>query len=74
MLNGFRLARLNAKKSVKEVMQYMGVSDASVYLWETGYCKPTAAKLPKLAMFYGCTIDDLLADCTERENGEKDGM
>lgn len=73
-MNGFRLARLNAKKSVKEVMQYMGVSDASVYLWETGYCKPTAAKLPKLAMFYGCTIDDLLADCTERENGEKESM
>lgn len=70
-MNGFRLARLNAQKSVKEVMKYMGVSDASVYLWETGYCKPTAGKLPKLAAFYGCTIDDLLA---ERENGEKDGM
>lgn len=70
-MNGFRLARLNAQKSVKEVMKYMGVSDASVYLWETGYCKPTASKLPKLAAFYGCTIDDLLA---ERENGEKDGM
>lgn len=68
-MNGFRLARLNAKKSVREVMKYMGVSDASVYLWETGYCKPTASKLPKLAMFYGCTVDDLLA-----ENGEKEGM
>lgn len=67
-MNGFRVARLNAQKTVKEVMAYMGVSDASVYLWETGCCKPTAAKLPKLAMFYGCSIDDLLADEPDGQN------
>lgn len=53
-------ARLKADKKVREVMEYMGVSDAAVYQWETGETTPRPEKLIKLADFYGCTVDELL--------------
>lgn len=56
----FRNARLKAGKKVTEVMAHMGVSDAAVYQWETGFCYPASDKLTKLADFYGCTVDELL--------------
>lgn len=56
----FRQARLRANKKVSDVMEYMGVSDAAVYQWESGFFYPAAAKLVKLADFYGCTVDELL--------------
>ena len=52
--------RLRANKKVREVMEYMGVSDAAVYQWEAGETTPRPDKLVKLAQFYGCTVDDLL--------------
>lgn len=58
----FREARIKSGKSVAEVTAEIGVSDVAVYNWETGVNKPRASLLPKLAAFYGCTIDDLLAD------------
>lgn len=58
---GFRDARIKAGKSVREVMQHMGVSDASVYFWESGVTRPRPDKLLRLADFYGCTVDDLLS-------------
>lgn len=54
--------RLKAKKSVREVMQHMNVSDAAIYQWETGVSKPRTDKLIKLAKFYKCTVDELLKD------------
>ncbi len=54
-------ARVKAGKTVAQVMKEMGVSDAAVYMWETGKTKPRASLLPHLASFYGCTIDELLA-------------
>ena len=53
-------ARLKAKKTVREVMEYIGVSDAAVYQWETGETTPRPDKLVKLSNFYGCTVDELL--------------
>lgn len=57
---GFRSARIEAGKKVKEVMDFMGVSDVAVYMWETGRMKPRADKLVRLAEFYGCSIEKLL--------------
>jgi len=57
---GFRQARLDAGVSVKEVMAYMGVSDAAVYQWESGVYTPRPDKLVKLASLYGCSVDELL--------------
>lgn len=59
---GFRTARLNSQKTVAEVMEHMDVSDASVYMWETGITTPRPDKLLKLSEFYGCTVEDLLRD------------
>lgn len=59
---GFRNARVKANKTVKDVMDFLDVSDAAVYQWESGVYTPRPDKLKKLAVFYGCTVDDLLSD------------
>lgn len=56
----FRQARINAGLSVRQVMEVTGVSDAAVYMWETGQTRPRASLLPVIAKLYGCTVDDLL--------------
>ena len=58
----FRNARIKAGKTVSEVTKHMGVSDAAVYMWETGETKPRLDKLMKLAVFYGTTVDELLRE------------
>lgn len=57
---GFRTERKKAGKSVRDVMDYLGVTDAAVYYWETGKTKPRADKLVKLAKYYGCPPEALL--------------
>ena len=57
---GFKDARITACKSVREVMSYMNVSDATIYYWESGVTSPRSEKLLRLAEFYGCTVNDLL--------------
>lgn len=56
----FRSARKKAGISVLDAAEKLGVSDAAIYMWETGQTKPRADKLVKLAEIYGCTVDDLL--------------
>ena len=63
---GFREARKNAGKTVAEVMEYMKVTDASVYQWESGFTYPKPSRLQKLAAYYGCTVDELLRDNPKR--------
>lgn len=65
---GFRQARINAGLSVRDVMSATGVSDAAVYMWETGQTRPRASLLPKIAQLYGCTIDELLRPDTDRDS------
>ena len=61
----FKAARISAGKTVKEVMDHMGVTDAAVYQWESGTFRPRPDKLVRLAKFYGCTVDQLLSDDTQ---------
>lgn len=49
-----------AGKSIKETAAHMGVTVGAVSQWEHGLYKPSINKLPKLAAFYGCTIEQLL--------------
>ena len=64
----FRSARLRAGLKVTDVMKVMQVSDAAVYMWETGLTRPRIANLLKLATLYGCTVDALLTgDDTEED-------
>ncbi len=55
-------ARIRAGKTVQEVMKEFDVSDAAVYFWETGRTQPRVRLLPRLAEFYGCTVDELLSE------------
>ena len=57
----FKVERVKAGKKAKEVAEYMGVSVTTVSQWENGVFYPTVDKLPKIAAFYGCTVDELLA-------------
>jgi transcriptional regulator with XRE-family HTH domain len=43
-------------------MREMNVSDAAVYMWESGKASPKLANLQKLAKLYGCSVDDLIGD------------
>lgn len=63
---GFREARIAAGKSVKDVMDFIGVSDAAVYQWESGAFTPRSDKLIKLADYFGVSVDDLLRDNTTK--------
>lgn len=57
---GIREARLRAGLSVRDVMASVGVSDASVYQWETGVTTPRPKMLLRLSELFGVTVDDLL--------------
>lgn len=59
---GFRNARIKAGLSVADVMEALKVSDAAVYLWESGKNIPKGKRLPEVAKLYGCTIEDLLKE------------
>lgn len=56
----FRSARLAAGLSVKQVIEKLKVTDAAVYMWETGTQAPRVSRLPEIAELYGCTVDELL--------------
>ena len=65
---GFKTERVKAGKSVKDVTELLGVTDAAVYQWENGVYTPRPDKLVRLAQFYGCTVEDLLrAEPSESE-------
>ncbi len=57
---GFLSARKKRGLSQAEVAVELGVSDASVSMWETGKTMPRASLLVKLANLYNCSVDDLL--------------
>ena len=64
---GFRQARIKAGLSVSQVMKELGVSDVSVYYWESGQTRPTAKRLMQIAKLYHCSIEELLQDQPERK-------
>jgi len=65
----FRSARLKAGKTVRDVMAHLGVSDGAVYQWETGVVMPSADKFPKLAAFYGCSLEELYEGNPPKKSG-----
>ena len=62
---GFRQARIKAGLSVSQVTKDLGVSDVSVYYWESGQTRPTAKRLMQIAKLYHCSIEELLQDQPE---------
>lgn len=58
---GYRSARLAAGMSVREAAKRLSVTDAAVYMWETGQMNPRTDRLPEIASVYGVSVDELLA-------------
>lgn len=57
-----RELRETAGLSKTDVAREMGVDLAAVSRWDSGESMPRAAKLPKLAALFHCTIDELFRD------------
>lgn len=57
----FRKARIRAGLRVRDVAKALGVSEAMVYLWETGRNYPKSSRLAKVAELYGVTVDELIS-------------
>lgn len=66
---GKQIKTLRMAKEVKqeELAEYLGVSFQAVSKWETGASVPDIALLPKLAVFFGVTIDELFQIPNEEE-------
>ena len=55
------LRDLRQDKKIKAVYiaRELGVSRAAVYYWEDGTYSPSYDKITKLAVLYGCSIEDI---------------
>lgn len=64
---GASIKRLRTEKSItqEELADYIGISYQAVSKWETNTTTPDINLLPKLAVFFGVTIDDLFSINTE---------
>ena len=68
-MNVMRERRLRgAIPTQRVVAKIVGVRASAVSKWERGISKPRAEKLPILAKLYGCTIEELLTDNSEKDN------
>lgn len=56
----FKIMRKRAGLTQREVSEALGIPQSTVACWETNRALPRADKLPILAKFLGCTIDELL--------------
>lgn len=61
-------ARLASGLTVREVMEKLNVSDATVYMWENGQTSPKSSRLMEVAKLYGCSVEELLT--ADPEGGE----
>lgn len=57
----FRTERKRAGRGLNETAEYLGVTKQAVNGWERGAFEPGIGALKKMAEFYGCTVDELLA-------------
>ncbi len=63
-----RIKQIREKNGISQVQlsNILAVDRSTVAKWETGMSVPRAGTLKKLAAYFGCTIDELLTDETER--------
>ena len=57
-----RKIRLYNKKTQKQVADHLHISTQSVSKWEKGNSFPCLDFLPKMATFFGCTINTFFSD------------
>ena len=61
-MTNFKLARLQAGLTQAAIAEKMGVTVATVSLWDNGQTTPRPGKLPALAELMGCSIVSLIQD------------
>ena len=72
-MNALKKRRLfGAIPTQREVAKALGVTSAAVNKWESGLSKPRASLLPSIAKLYGCTVDELLDDNSDKNEEERD--
>lgn len=47
-----KACRTNVKATAKEVAKYIGVTEDTIYNWESGKCCPKANQMQKLLKFF----------------------
>ena len=59
---GVKIRELRKEKKVtqEELAEYLHISSQAVSKWETGACSPDIDMLPKLAIYFGTSLDNLL--------------
>ncbi|MCL2362377.1 MAG: helix-turn-helix domain-containing protein [Defluviitaleaceae bacterium] len=60
-MTNFKEQRKKAGLRQEKVGTQLGVTQGLVSQWETGRCLPRADLLPKIAVLYGCSVDELLS-------------
>lgn len=63
----YRTMRKRARRGLKETADYIGVSTQAVNLWERGINEPSITTVQKLAQFFACSIEELIAPDSEEE-------
>ena len=60
---GKTIKKLRTEKGVtqEELAKYLSITFQSVSKWETEAATPDTALLPKIAVFFGVSIDDLFS-------------
>lgn len=55
---------LRESKGIKQsdIAKKLNVSQPTIAIWETDDIYPPAKKLPEIARFFNCSIDDLFKD------------
>ena len=67
-MNGIQSKRALKRVTQEDLAVYLSVDRSTIAKWETGMSAPRAGTLKKLAAYFGCTIDELLTDETERKS------
>ena len=65
-----KMMRKERNLSQKDVADYLNISAQSISKWEKGDALPSVEFLPKIAMIFKCSIDDLFAEEKQILNAE----
>ena len=66
MRGNMKAERARLGLSLEEAANNIGVNRNSLFRWENGEVEPTAENLAKLAQFYGCSVEYLVEQTSER--------
>ena len=69
-----RTLRKEKKLTQEQLAEYLNISSQAVSKWETGLSSPDIDMLPRLAVFYGVTVDELLDFDRRRIDREVDAL